>query len=1200
MKTKTIAVMTILFLAILILCLGCISATGAKEPSERFKGYNKERDKWTVGNLGKAYVEGDFVSYQLRIDKASKVWKATEFSISFNFHQPSSGAIYVDGFDTSGNATDAGTGFQYSTGDFLSDGTETPSLGWGTHIPTPDADGSLPTAEPRIDNYMDAWPPGTVDDGGSVPAEKRYFTVVGLPWGSFTDHVILFFRAHLALDIIWSEGLEAALPTELDGDEFEGWTAEWNGASFATGSSRHFFLQYEGIGDKTIPIPIAMYPSTVINGHKYVNDALFDGWKITLTGNLSLDAMPTIPYTPPPVYTGTSPWTTGYFEFTGLIEGSYTVQEEDRYGYVHENITTSGDGENETINIPEGWVSFDLLGGGTHTVDFYNREYIDLIISKIATPSWEQTLTWTIEKTATPTLSEIFVGDMTDVKYTITVNATPTKNVYNVSGTITINNPNPAVVVVNATILDEVWDGAVLGSQNLTPGGPILIPSGPSTYDYSITLLDIVVNKTYTNKVTVEVTAPVTEPYCANKTFSFTKPTELVDEEVDVEDSRQGFLGTVYYLDSPQTFENITTFGPYSEVGSDITDNTATATGKDTGTEWTDNATVTIDSFDITVSKNATTYWERVFEWSTEKVVEAAQLEPFINDHIEVRYNITVVKTVDTDTFNVSGTITIVNNNPAKPAVVNVTDVIYHPNGSVVASQYLGNHTIAHLDTLKLDYETFFTPEINITYTNVAHVNLTNYHWNYTGEAIEPIGTTEFKGNATFTYTEPDKKINDAVNVTDVQDVPDGLTIVSSDYPEGGWTTDVNATFVVNKVVNATKLGTWPLEDEAFAEGDTETWSSGNKTLTFTVYDIDVSKTAEPWWERSFNWTIDKNVTPTELILYKGETGTVTYTINITKTVAGDQFKVNGTITIVNNNPEKYAMVNVTDIIYHPNGSVVASQYLGNHTIAPLGTLKLDYEIFFTPEIGIWYTNVAHVDLENYLWKIGAPEEYLYTTEFTGDADFRFTEPTSLVDDSATVVEVEAVPPEFTAVVDWGPQGSPPWLVEDSTTIVFTKNITEVSAQACIWYDLPNTVNLTECDTGTVRQASALVQIHVVVPYSGTIGYWMNHPEAWQVISPGDPFNWTTGEVAGYTYMEILQTSPAGDASIQLARQYIGAKLNQIVFGVPSYIATAIEDAEDFLKNHPAGSNPEGDDRADAIELADILEDYNSGGISPP
>jgi len=368
MKTKT--VMTILFLISLVLYLGCINATGAKQPSERFKGYNKQRAKWTVGNLGKAYVEGDFVSYQLRIAKTSKVWGATEFSISFNFHQRSSEAIYVDGFDTS-----IDTGFQWSTGGFLPNGQPIPDPLWGTHIPTPEA-GETWTSGPKIINYMNAWPPGTGDGTppGSYPAKERYFTVSGIPWGEATTHIILFFRAHLALDIIWSEGLEQDLPTELDGDEFETWEAAWHGASFATGSSRHFFLQYEGVGDKTIPIPIAMYPSTVINGHKYVNLVLFDGWEITLTGELSLGpGLPTIPYNPPPVLTGTSPWTTGYFEFTGLIEGSYTVQEEGRSGYPHHKIETSGDGT--VTGKGTWWVSFDLPEGGTQTVDFYNCHY---------------------------------------------------------------------------------------------------------------------------------------------------------------------------------------------------------------------------------------------------------------------------------------------------------------------------------------------------------------------------------------------------------------------------------------------------------------------------------------------------------------------------------------------------------------------------------------------------------------------------------------------------------------------------------------------------------------------------------------------------------------------------------------------------------------------------------------------------------
>jgi len=1202
MKTKMIlAATTILFLTSLALYLSPKNATGAGLPSERFLGYNTEIGKWTTGNLGKAYVEGDWVSYQLWIDKGSKVWGAPEFSISFNFHQDSSAAIYVDGFDTS-----VPTGFQYAAdGTFLTDGTETPPGGWGTHIPTPAA-GEGWVSGPKITNYMDAWPPGTGDGtpAGSDPADERYFSVNGLPWGSFTDHVILFYRSHLALDIIWWNGLESALPTQLDGDEFQTWTAVWHGASFATGSSRHFFLQYPGIGGKTIPIPIAAYPSTIINGHKYVNNVLFNGWKITLNGEITLGSgLPPIPYNPPSVLTGTAPWTTGYYEFTGLVMGVYKVTEEDRAGYVHENIIATGTGTDLMIDIPGGWAKFGLTKGGTETVDFYNLPYIDIQVSKDATPSWKQTLTWTVDKTATPTLSKIFVNDEQDVKYTVTVTATVAANEYKVSGTITIDNPNMAIVVVKATILDEVWDGMVLkGSQDLTPGGAIVIPPGVSTYSYSITLsLPVDVSHTFTNKVTVTVTEPVSRTYTFTKDFFYTKPTELVDDNVDVTDSLQGFLGTVNYMDSPKTFTYTRTYGPYAMVDTYTIDNTATAKGDDTGTDWTASASVKIEVYDITVSKTAITYWERTFGWTITKSVVAAQLNPFINDQIQVKYTISVTKWVDTDFFKVSGTITIVNNNPAKSAVVYVVDMIYDGT-TVVGSQDLGSHTIAPGATLTLNYEITFAATPGKEYTNKAHVQLNNYHWDYLGAAIDgPIGTTEFVGMKAFTYTEPDMKVNDSVLVTDVQVVPAGLSLISSNYPSGGWTTSVDATFTINKVVKAVQLGMWDLKDEAFAKGDTMTWKSGEKTLTFNVYDVTVSKTAEPWWKRTFDWTIEKSATPTELILYKGGTGTVTYTVTITKIVAEDQYKVFGTITIVNNNPEKYAVVHVIDKIHAPDGSVVGFQDLGTHTIAPLGTLKLDYEIFFTPTTGVEYKNVAHVDLENNLWKLDGTHSWLYNTEFTGSATFTFTEPTVLVDDSATVTEEETVPPEFSATVDWGTAGPPPWTVTDSTTIVFKKTITDVSATPCVWYELPDTVKLTESDTGAMRQASALVKLHV--PIAHTVGYWKNHPEAWKVISPNDPFPWTTGKVAGYTYMQILQTTPDGDASIILAQQYIAAKLNYYAYGVPPSIATAISNAEAFFAGtssspfyptaYPAGSDPQGAARDYAIALATKLENYN-------
>jgi len=347
------------------------------DPDERFKGYNLEQSKWTTGNLGKDYVEGNFVSYLLRISSDSKVWGLDSFNISYNFHQDSSDAVYIDGFDTSGNDTYAMTGFQYAFDvPYLSDSEMwPPSPGW-THIYVPAANDAGPLGEAYIGNYMDAWPPG-VSETDDDPADERYFTVYDIAWpdASTEDHhMFLFFRAHLALSIIWLNGLEYDLPTELDGDVFDGWDAVHNGASFATGSSRHFYLQVPGIGAKTIPIPIAQYPNTVINGHKYVDEVLFDGWNITLHGDLELFDSLTIPYDPPSVFTGTTPWTQGYFEFSGLISGRYNVLEEDRpsQGIIHDDIIVSGDAENTVINVLAGWAEFDLDEGETATVDFYN------------------------------------------------------------------------------------------------------------------------------------------------------------------------------------------------------------------------------------------------------------------------------------------------------------------------------------------------------------------------------------------------------------------------------------------------------------------------------------------------------------------------------------------------------------------------------------------------------------------------------------------------------------------------------------------------------------------------------------------------------------------------------------------------------------------------------------------------------------
>jgi uncharacterized surface anchored protein len=394
---KKVAALVAMALLLLIVFVGMVnspnaSGTAINGPSELFLGYNEQSSSWTPGNLGNGYTEGDFASYQLRIDSSSKVWGASEFNITFTFYQSSSDAVYVDGFDTSSDS-----GFMYSTGDILADGVNVPSSGWGIPISVPEAGVLYPVSGAQITNYMHPSPSGS-DDGtpaGSTPSGERYFTVSNLPWSDFTDHVVIFFRAHLALSIVWANGLESNLPVQMSGDEFQLWDAPHDGSSFISGSSGHFGLDYPGIGTKTAPMPVTDLPQVIIDGYKYLNGALTNGWTVQLKGLLDVASdMPAIPYEATAV-TGSSPdpsdpWSAGYFKFTGLTTGLYNISEA-LNGYQCVEITANppgfelvNDPKNGTEQVhieekyPTAHVTVNFYNAALGTIDGYKYEDHDL------------------------------------------------------------------------------------------------------------------------------------------------------------------------------------------------------------------------------------------------------------------------------------------------------------------------------------------------------------------------------------------------------------------------------------------------------------------------------------------------------------------------------------------------------------------------------------------------------------------------------------------------------------------------------------------------------------------------------------------------------------------------------------------------------------------------------------------------------
>jgi hypothetical protein len=135
-------------------------------------------------------------------------------------------------------------------------------------------------------------------------------------------------------------------------------------------------------------------------------------------------------------------------------------------------------------------------------------------------------------------------------------------------------------------------------------------------------------------------------------------------------------------------------------------------------------------------------------------------------------------------------------------------------------------------------------------------------------------------------------------------------------------------------------------------------------------------------------------------------------------------------------------------------------------------------------------------------------------------------------------------------------------------------------------------------ETTLYAEASWTTEILYPCIFPRSKGYWKNHPEEWTVdwIKIGD-VNYTKEEA-----IEILEGANAKDATRMLAAQLIAAKLNRLSGACPDFcycdesvdIDEVIEDADEFLTEYPIGSDPQGEERRNALRLKDLLDAYNN------
>jgi len=199
------------------------------------------------------------------------------------------------------------------------------------------------------------------------------------------------------------------------------------------------------------------------------------------------------------------------------------------------SVPTASTTGNGTVDTSKCW-----NGSGNATgLDFGN--YAQLTVKKDAAATFTRTYTWSVSKSVDKTLVEQIGGTAT-FNYTVTATLTGSSDsLWKVSGTITVNNPNP--VSVTATVTDSIDNN---GTCAVTGGAAATLAPGDNLFAYTCSYITAPSPTSGTNTATATWAngAPT-----GTAGYAFGAPTSTVNQTITVTDTFNGgsavTLGTV-------------------------------------------------------------------------------------------------------------------------------------------------------------------------------------------------------------------------------------------------------------------------------------------------------------------------------------------------------------------------------------------------------------------------------------------------------------------------------------------------------------------------------------------------------------------------------------------------------------------------------------------------------------------------------
>jgi hypothetical protein len=406
-----------------------------------------------------------------------------------------------------------------------------------------------------------------------------------------------------------------------------------------------------------------------------------------------------------------------------------------------------------------------LYDGSAESCEFFHirgNPQAEIDVVKTANGLYDTKCFWDVSKSVSPETLNMFAGDSDDVDYTVTVTRDDclTQVNYRISGTITVFNDSTVDPFEVTAVTDTL--GGTIDCNGATAGTGIPFTLNPQTNRECIYVIDPATGSETTNTATATVDDIDVDSLPA--AVSFANSGIVIDDSASLEDVFEDEAGVDLgdFTDDGSVPTYSRTFTCDADEGEH--NNVVTLTTNDTGTTDTADATVDVNCYELTVTKDANESLTRTWTWTIDKSADQTDLLLAEGQLFDVNYEVEVGATSADSAWAVEGTITIANTTPLDATLTAVADVVSVGINATVDCGVTFPYVLLAGQSLECDYSAALPNADDRTNTATATRQNT------------PTGTTNVTGTAPVDFDGATvTQIDECVDVTDDNIDPDGV-----------------------------------------------------------------------------------------------------------------------------------------------------------------------------------------------------------------------------------------------------------------------------------------------------------------------------------------------------------------------------------------------------------------------------------------